>query len=89
MIIDIVILIICILRSLMQKQCLNDNCYNITKQLAKKLEFLYHVEKYIQDAQKSNDQQAQKVWQTIRADEEKHADLLRNLIISEVKNNAL
>ena len=34
----------------MQKQCLDDNCYNITKQLSKKLEFLYHANRYIEDA---------------------------------------
>lgn len=73
----------------MQKQCLNDNCYNITKQLSKKLEFLYHVNKYIEDAQKTNDKQAETVWKTIRTDEEKHAELLRNLLISEVKGNSL
>lgn len=73
----------------MQKQCLDDNCYNIIKQLAKKLEFLSHVTRYVEDAHKRGDEQAEKTWQTIRADEEKHADMLRTLLISEVKNNKL
>ena len=73
----------------MQKLCLNDNCYNIVKQLTKKLEFLSHVTRYIEDAQKSKNTQAESVWQTIRADEEKHAELLRDLIIAEVKSNRL
>ncbi len=73
----------------MQKQFLNDNCYNITKQLSKKLEFLYHVNRYIEDAHKGGDEQAESTWKAIRVDEEKHADMLRNLLISEVKNNKL
>jgi|GEM_PF-1463280 hypothetical protein len=73
----------------MQKLCLNDNCYNIAKQLTKKLEFLSHVSRYIEDAQKSKNSQAESVWQTIRAGEEKHAEMLRDLIIAEIKSNKL
>jgi rubrerythrin len=71
----------------MQKQCLNDNCYNITKQLSKKLEFLYHANRYIEDAKKAGDSEAEKTWSTIRSDEQKHADMLHDLLASEVKNN--
>lgn len=73
----------------MQKPCLNDNCYNITKQLAKKLEFLSHVNKYIEDAQKNGDEKVKTTWETIRSDEEKHSGMLRDLLIAEVKNNKL
>jgi len=73
----------------MEKLCLTDNCYNITKQLAKKLEFLSHVSKYIEDAQKNADEKAKTTWETIRTDEEKHARLLRDLLIAEVKGNKL
>jgi hypothetical protein len=73
----------------MQKQSLDDNCYNITKQLSKKLQFLFHVNKYIEDAHKCANEQAETTWKTIRDDEQKHADMLRNLLISEVKNNRL
>ena len=73
----------------MQKQSLDDNCYNITKQLSKKLQFLSHVNKYIEDAHKCGNEQAETTWNTIRVDEQKHADILRNLLISEVKNNRL
>lgn len=73
----------------MPKLCLNDNCYNITKQLAKKLEFLSHVSKYIEDAQKNGDEKTKTTWETIRTDEEKHAGLLRDLLIAEVKGNKL
>lgn len=73
----------------MQKPCLGDNCYNITKQLAKKLEFLSHVNKYMEDAQKIGDEKAKTTWETIRSDEEKHATMLRDLLIADVKNNKL
>lgn len=73
----------------MQKLCLTDNCYNITKQLAKKLEFLSHVAKYIEDARTAGDSKAEAAWIQIRTDEERHAGLLRDLLISEVKGNKL
>lgn len=73
----------------MQNLCLNDNCYNITKQLGKKLEFLYHVTKYIEDAKQIGDEKAKTAWETIRTDEEKHAGMLRDLLITEVKANKL
>lgn len=71
----------------MQKQCLNDNCYNITKQLSKKLEFLYHSNRYIEDAKKAGNAEAEKTWNAIRTDEQKHAEMLHDLLASEVKNN--
>jgi rubrerythrin len=71
----------------MQKQCLNDNCYNIIKQLAKKQQFLAHVNRYIEDASKSSDTQAEKTWKTIQTDEQKHAEMLHDLLSTEVKNN--
>ncbi len=73
----------------MQKLCLTDNCYNITKQLAKKLEFLSHVGKYIEDARNARDTKAESIWQTIRADEERHAGMLRELLLEEAKNSKL
>lgn len=73
----------------MQKPCLADNCYNITKQLAKKLEFLSHVGRYVEDAQKSGDEKTKTTWETIRSDEEKHAVMLRDILIAEVKDNKL
>jgi len=73
----------------MQKQNLDDNCYNITKQLSKKLQFLSHVNKYMEDAHTCGNEQAETTWKTIRVDEQKHADMLRTLLISEVKNNRL
>ncbi len=71
----------------MQKQCVDDNCYNITKQLSKKLEFLSHVERYTEDAHKCGDEASEQTWKLIRTDEQKHADMLRTLLLTEIKNN--
>ncbi|MEX0656384.1 MAG: hypothetical protein WD154_02420 [Nitrosopumilaceae archaeon] len=71
----------------MQKLCLNNNCYNVIHQLTKTLGFLSHVDTYIEDARKTGNDEAEKVWQTIKTDRERHADLLRGIVASEVKNN--
>ncbi len=67
--------------------CLNDNCYNVVHQLSKTLGFLSRVDQYINDAQKIGDKESEQVWNTIRADRQKHAELLRNLVINEIKNS--
>lgn len=71
----------------MQKLCLNNNCYNTIHQLAKTLGFLSRADTYIEDAKKDGDGESEKVWKTIKADREKHAEMLREIVASEVKNN--
>ena len=71
----------------MQEQCLNNNCYNVIHQLTKTLGFLSRVDAYIEDARKAGNGEDEKVWETIKSDREKHADLLRGIVASEVKNN--
>ncbi len=66
------------------QQCLSDNCYNITKQLAKKLEFMHHVDRYIEDAKKDGDSKAEETWRKIRDDEYKHSEMLRELLAKEI-----
>ncbi len=70
----------------MTKMCLDDNCYNLTKQLAKKLEFLSHAKGYLQDASKCDSEGSERIWKTIIADEEKHAELLKTQLANEMKN---
>ncbi len=70
----------------MQKQCLDDNYYNIAKQLVKKLEFLSHAKGYVNDAKNSNTG-AEEVWKKIIADEEKHAEMLQNQLAIVVRRN--
>ena len=73
----------------MQKQvpCLVDNTYNLTNQLSRTLNFLARVDHYIADANRCGDSEAEKVWQTIKSDRQRHTDLLKGLIATEVKNN--
>jgi hypothetical protein len=66
--------------------CLNNNCYNVIHQLSKTLGFLSRVDQYVVDAQKVGDKESEKVWNTIKSDRQKHAELLRNLVINEIKN---
>ena len=49
--------------------------------------FLSRVDQYMEDARKTGDAEVEKVWNTIKADRQKHAELLRNLVKSEIKNN--
>ena len=70
----------------MQKQSLDDNYYNIAKQLVKKLEFLSHAKGYVNDAKNSNTG-AEEVWKKIIADEEKHAEMLQNQLAIVVRRN--
>lgn len=72
----------------MQKQqCLDDRCYDTINQLAHTLSFLSRSDQYIKDAQKAEDSEAEKVWKTIQSDREKHAEMLKELVKTEVKNN--
>ncbi|MDH3278975.1 MAG: hypothetical protein OEL52_00845 [Nitrosopumilus sp.] len=49
--------------------------------------FLSRTDQYIKDAKSANDSEAEKVWNTIKTDREKHAELLRNLVANEVRKN--
>ncbi len=69
-----------------QTLCLNDNCYNIVHQLTKTLEFLSRADRYVEDAKKANDSDAEKTWNTIKADRQKHANMLRELALKEMQN---
>ena len=71
----------------MTELCLNNNCYNTIHQLGKTLGFLSRTDQYIKDAKSAKDSEAEKVWNTIKTDREKHAELLRNLVANEVRNN--
>lgn len=59
---------------------LSDCQYDITKQLVKISEFLYHVDRYLKDAEKEGDQDCIKVFSELKADMEKHANNLKTLI---------
>jgi hypothetical protein len=66
---------------------MNNNCYNVVQQLSKTMRFLSRVDQYVDDASKAGDKESEKIWNTIKADRQKHAELLKNLVINEIKNN--
>ncbi len=66
---------------------LADNPYNAVHQLTKTLEFLNRVDIYIQDAQKASNENFVKIWEVIKADRQKHADLLKEFLSTEMKEN--
>jgi hypothetical protein len=55
--------------------------YNITKQLQEKLEFPWHVDHYISDAEKDGDRDTAEVFRKIGPDEQKHAQMLKELVM--------
>jgi rubrerythrin len=55
--------------------------YNVTKQLQKKLEFLWRVDGYISDAERDGDRDAAEVFRQIKSDEQKHAQMLKELVM--------
>ena len=71
----------------MSEKSLADNPYNAVHQLTKALEFLNRVNLYIEDAQKTNNEAFVKIWETIKADRQKHADLLKEFLATEMKEN--
>jgi bacterioferritin (cytochrome b1) len=70
----------------MQKQSIDDNYYNIAKQLVKKLEFLSHAKGYVNDAKNCNTG-LEEVWTKIIADEEKHVEMLQTQLAIVVRRN--
>jgi len=71
----------------MTEKPLADNPYNAVHQLTKTLEFLNRVDTYMEDAQKTNNEAFVKIWETIKADRQKHADLLKEFLSTEMKEN--
>lgn len=61
--------------------------YNVSKQLDKGLEFLWHVDGYIKDAEKDGDRQAADAFKKIKADEEEHAKMLKQLLLRSLKSH--
>jgi len=71
----------------MAQKSLADNPYNAVHQLTKTLEFLNRVNMYIEDAQKANNDKFVKIWEVIQTDRQKHADMLKEFIQTEMKEN--
>ncbi len=64
----------------MQRTQLSNCNYNITKQLDKKLQFLWAVDQYIRDAENEHKSNCAEMFRNIKVDEEKHVEMLKEEI---------
>ncbi len=71
----------------MSQKTLGDNPYNAVHQLTRTCEFLNRVNVYIEDAQKANDAKFEEIWNIIKLDRQKHANLLKEFLRTEMKEN--
>ena len=70
------------------KPSLEDSTYNVITQLEKKADFLYSAaDQYVNDAVKDNKPELVKLWNSIRDDERKHLEMLRQQLVKEVKQD--
>jgi rubrerythrin len=68
------------------KSIMTNTEYNVSKQLDKKLEFLWHVDSYIQDAERDSDREAADTLRKIKNDEQNHARMLKQLLLRSVSS---
>jgi len=58
-----------------------NNCnYNCTQQLSKKLALLWRIDQYTKDAKDCGHPACADMWRKIKADEEKHVEMLRQAV---------
>ncbi|MFQ6009687.1 MAG: hypothetical protein ACE5J7_01020 [Candidatus Aenigmatarchaeota archaeon] len=73
-----------------EKKCIVCDCdYNLIKQLTKKLQFLWGIDGYIKDAEKDGHKDCAELFREIKADEEKHAKKMKELLLKKVKEGKL
>jgi rubrerythrin len=69
---------------------LENSTYNILIALGKDADFLYDtIDTYISDAQKDNNSELEKTWNTIKDDRKRHMDMLRSALEREAKEQKL
>ncbi len=57
------------------------NCsYNVHKQLVKRMQFLYHAERYVKESEKDAHAECAKMWKEIVANERKNVVLLQQAV---------
>lgn len=66
-------------------EAISDVTYDLVTVLSNLGEAVDALDTYIEDAKKANDREALQVFEQIRADDMRHAELLRNVICNEVK----
>jgi rubrerythrin len=71
-------------------ETMDNVCFDIVTQMEKKADFLYRaVDTYIQDAESTNRSGLVQVWNTIKEDEKKHFDMLKQELAREVREGRL
>ena len=69
---------------------LENSTYNVLIALGKDADFLYDtIDTYISDAQKDNNSELEKTWNTIKEDRKRHMDMLRSALEREAKEQKL
>jgi site-specific DNA-adenine methylase len=67
---------------------LENSTYNIITALQKEADFLYStVDTYIEDAQKDNRSDLVNVWNTMKGDNERHIEMLRQALSKDAKED--
>ena len=64
----------------MQRALLSNCNYNLMKQLDKKLQFLWAVDSYTKDAENEGNSKCTELFRKIKADEERHVEMLKQEI---------
>lgn len=64
----------------MSSAVLTNTEYNVTKQLEKRSEFLWHADTYIKDAEQDGNKRAAETFKKIKVQEEEHAKMLKDLL---------
>jgi hypothetical protein len=71
-------------------QPMDNCCFDVMTQVEKKADFLYHAaDTYIQDAQAANRPELAHLWNTIRQDEQRHFDMLKQELAKDVQEGRL
>jgi hypothetical protein len=64
-----------------EKTGIDNSTYDILSALGKDADFLYDdIDKYIRDAESSNDSELVELWKSIRNDRQKHKDRLKDAL---------
>ena len=70
----------------MAKAEMSDCEYNVHKQLVKRLQFLWHVEHYAEDAAESGHSVCAEMWKEIEKNERKNVALLKGAVARDSKH---
>jgi hypothetical protein len=73
-----------------ESEAMDNVCFDIVTQMEKKADFLYRAaDAYIRDAESTNRRELVQVWNTIKEDEKKHFDMLKQELAREVREGRL